>query len=841
MKSYLSFAWRELKAQRVTALLILIAVIMSTVMTTIVGQSIGILQSMRIDQAAGLNGSRYATFHQLTADQAVKLYEDSRLYDVGSIVNVGNIELGNSGLTLYLREYHDNTLAMYPGIGEIKDGRLPENDNEIALPEDALKLLNRNITVGDTILLDLTALVQDGSIPKYSYSADFVLTAILESSYLGYSTGIVEGIVGNGTAEKLLPDEYLLYSTDFKTHSKADFQEVIDDLAGALYLDNDHIQYNWILLDALGISYDGAEGFDSGIGFPFMAFASVLVGVLILFAAGLVIYNILKISVMKRIKEYGTLRAVGGERKQIYCLVSLQLLILCGIGIPLGLCLGTLSAKGVLIAATGILNPELFMANSTDELNTAINSVDTGNIPILFTSAAITLLFAMTAAFPTARYTSRVPPTVAMSGQTVKIKGRAGKSRKIKIRNFEAYYARLNLKRGRSRTVITILSLVMSITVFVALQSFTDLLNEGANIKDMHTGDYAVTNETVGIMRSALDDLRNNSMVSSVATTKLNLFSEDENGTLRKLNFNTEEFEDQTVSTNLLLQSWEVLGIAGLDNERLFSLSSDLKESDKKALSGGLACLVKNPFPLSIGGQDIECTELSVGDKIQIEGLTLSVLGIVDSPIAINNSGFKNGVQIIVSDEVYDRIMGETGYMEVYPTLTVDADIQQFEAFLDEWCGKNIGSHWLSYRLSDAQIAESFEQIRMLCWVLITFIGIIGILNIINTVYSNIHTRISEIGMERAIGMSAKSLYKTFLWEGAYYGIFASIAGAVLGYICVVFIEAAGANSLQFVEVPIWTISEAAIVSIVACLLATAVPLHSIARMSIVESIETVE
>ena len=112
---------------------------------------------------------------------------------------------------------------------------------------------------------------------------------------------------------------------------------------------------------------------------------------------------------------------------------------------------------------------------------------------------------------------------------------------------------------------------------------------------------------------------------------------------------------------------------------------------------------------------------------------------------------------------------------------------------------------------------------------------------IINTVYSNIHTRISEIGMQRAIGMSEKSLYKTFLWEGAYYGIFASISGGVLGYLCVVFIEAAGSNSLRFVEIPIWTISKAAIVSIVACLLATAVPLRSIAPMSIVESIETVE
>ena len=58
MKSYLYFSWKELKAQKVTALLILIAVVLSTVMTTVIGQAIGILQTMRLTQANALNGDR---------------------------------------------------------------------------------------------------------------------------------------------------------------------------------------------------------------------------------------------------------------------------------------------------------------------------------------------------------------------------------------------------------------------------------------------------------------------------------------------------------------------------------------------------------------------------------------------------------------------------------------------------------------------------------------------------------------------------------------------------------------------------------------------------------------
>lgn len=59
-------------------------------------------------------------------------------------------------------------------------------------------------------------------------------------------------------------------------------------------VDERYIQYNWVLLDAIGISYDEAADSDTGTGFSFMTAACILVGVLVLLAAGLVIYNILK-------------------------------------------------------------------------------------------------------------------------------------------------------------------------------------------------------------------------------------------------------------------------------------------------------------------------------------------------------------------------------------------------------------------------------------------------------------------------------------------------------------------------------------------------------------------
>mgnify|MGYP001188997442 CR=1 FL=1 len=231
MKSYHSFAWKELKAQKITSILILIAIILSTMMTTVIGQSWGILQALRVQQAQNLNGNRYATFHNLTYDQKTILEKDGRLSFVGSHIVLGTSRLKNSGISLQLREYDENGLPIYPAISKLKKGRLPEKAGEIALPQDALDYMGFKGDIGDTITLDLyVSLFRDAEV-FYEYQADFTLSGILQSNYLGYGSGVVIGIAGSGTAEELLPQKYLVYSTDFRTADKGSFQHTVNDLA----------------------------------------------------------------------------------------------------------------------------------------------------------------------------------------------------------------------------------------------------------------------------------------------------------------------------------------------------------------------------------------------------------------------------------------------------------------------------------------------------------------------------------------------------------------------------------------------------------------------------------
>ncbi len=831
MKSYRILAWKELLAQKVTSILILIAVILSTVTTTVIGQSIGILNAMRQQQAITINGEKYATFIQMSEEQLSELKEDARFSYIGSSISLGIIDL-NSQLKLGLVEYVGNSLDAYPAISQIQEGRLPEQAMEIALSEDALKFLGFDGKVGDTISLPVSKTLRHDIAPSIEFTADFVLVGITKSNYIGYSYGGITGIVGTDTAEQLLPEEYLYYNVDFRTADKRSFQNTVNDVIEKFQIHELDTSYNQVYLQASGIRFDSQESSEnSGSGFSFMAAAGIMVGVLILLAAGLVIYNILKISVSKRIKGYGVLRAIGSEKSQLYSIVSLQILILCLIGIPVGMIVGLLSTKGIIIMATSFLSPEIFMVQNTSELQNLISANSTGKLPFLVISAAITLFFAFMAAIPAAKYAAKVPPTVAMSGRNTKVKRRNRKSKTI--RNFEAYYARLNLKRNRGRTAITVLSLVMSIAVFIALQSFTTLLNTASGMEDNHLGDYSIVNETVGFSADDLEELRLNSAVSSVAAIQFLLYKPDDAGQI------------SDIALGFELQPGETFQVVGLNDDYWdYFMGSELSAEDLTLLKSGKACIVRNPLALNYGGTELERTSFAAGDAISVAGRDITIIATLDGYdgyVSVGNSGFTNGVQVIVSDCIYSELTGTAIYNEMCPTLNADADRELFDAVAEKICQDIPGTTYLSYEETDRQLEESFEQIRLLAWGLILFVGLIGLLNIINTVYTNIHTRVMEIGMQRAIGMSAGSLYKTFLWEGAYYGMIAAVIGNIVGYICTIFVNAATTDTIQLVSIPILPIAEATVLSIGACLLATCIPLRKIAGMSIVDSIETVE
>ena len=832
MRRYRTLARKELLAQRVTSMLIFLAIVLSTMMTAVIGQSMGVLSAMRQQQAIAIGGNRHANFVQMDRRQVEVLEGDPRLSFVGTYVVLGSMKLDNT-LILGLSEFQEDVSAVYPSNSAVKEGRLPEAPMELALPEDVLGYLGSSGKLGDTLTLTLSKGLRHGVVTNsYDFTAQFTLVGITESNYMSYAAGTINGIVGPGTAEALLPEEYFYYNVDIRVADKGTFQETLNDLIAALSVHELDTQYNVPYLDALGIRYDAEGDFtgQSSEGFSMMLAAGLLVGTLLLLAAGLVIYNILKITVSRRMTQYGVLRAMGADKGQLYFLVTAQVLLICAVGIPVGLLLGTLSAKGILTAATGMLSPEIFLVRDAGELNRLIEENSGGKGMFLLASAAVTLVFALAAALPAARYAARVAPTVAMAGSRTKVRRRS--RREKKIRSFEAFYAWLNLKRSRGRTAITVLSLVMSITVFITLQGAVGLLDTAGSGLAEHYGDYSITNEAAGFSLEEYQAMEADPQVAKLTAMQFTFY---EQGT---------DSHPVGIAFSVPLQPAETFQVVGLNSAYWDRAFSSLPPEILEKLKAGEGCMVRNPLPLVYEGQEISRTTILAGDTITVAGQELTVLNTLDgyeTYLSVGNNGFINGVQIVVNETLYAALTGKTAYNELLPTLAEGVDREEYDAAVEALAGRVPGTLWLSFEDTDRQLEESFAQTRFLAWGLILFVGLIGLLNIINTVYTNIHTRVAEIGMQRAIGMSTGSLYKVFLWEGAYYGMIAAVIGSIAAYICTIFVEAAISDEIRLVALPVLPMLEAAALAIAACLLATCIPLRRISRLSIVDSIETVE
>lgn len=92
--------------------------------------------------------------------------------------------------------------------------------------------------------------------------------------------------------------------------------------------------------------------------------------------------------------------------------------------------LGSLSASGILAAATGLISPELFLVQNATELQALIAENSSLKVISLIISGAITLAFAMFAALPAARSAAKVSPIMAMSGNNLKIRRRKRRAKK---------------------------------------------------------------------------------------------------------------------------------------------------------------------------------------------------------------------------------------------------------------------------------------------------------------------------------------------------------------------------------------------------------------------------
>lgn len=829
MKHYLGFSLRNLKRRKLLTFLTIIALMLSVGLISVLGILSNALTASQIAQAEALSGRHHVMYKGLTKETVDKLKTDQRIDQFGISTPVGQAALPNENFLVSLEE--TDSVAMELLSLKLLQGRLPLKPNELILDEQTLALLGIPFAEGTPVDLNIALSRQNGEDGSFTSIGEvrhsFVLTGVMKNHPAAVSGRYGLGVVGPDTFPQVGDQQSVFLR----------FKEGVPPVEASRELfkqfglkDWQLAENNW-LLAALGTYDEDGEGEGAASG---IARSSQLVGTLVLLAAGLVIYNIFQVSVVQRTREFGMLRAVGATPAQVRRLVLSEALLLCMIGIPLGLITGTLASSSVVGQVGTILSPDVLGVQSAEQAAQVVQQHI--GIPWLWllTAAGIGLAATLLSAWLPARLASRVPPVTAISGIPAADSGRFRRRKSSRAdRHFLWQLAKLNLSRSRGRTAVTVISLTMAIITYVTLQSFVQSLNPMEMLAEGMDSEYSLLGQK-GIPDADIAQLRSMPAVSHVRTA-IEITEPYDVAAHKAAGLTTEE-ESKAYTIN---HTQEVLGY---DEETLKTMLEALGKA-----APTLTEMKENPLALVWDKEvnqrfDPKWQPPSSGSKVTFLTHELTLAGAVDD-IAIHRPYTPVGLTLLMHEAQARLLAPEqtVKFADIFlkPDSTPE-EREQLAHVLEAIQAKTPNCTLTSLEQTKAELIESLSAIRKLGLGLIVLISIIGALNIVNTTITSLHTRRAELGTGRAIGMSMQQMSRLILLESLHYGLRALALGLPIG-ILLSELTLSMTRGLDSWQPPVMPVLSATLAALVLCLAAAAPPLAAMRRMTIVESISRVD
>ena len=471
MNIFHRFTLASLKKNRVRTLVTVIGIMLSMALMTAVieGANSGMQYLVRAETERV--GAFHGYWREVEADKVSELARAEDVNKTAAFYRVGHAQVteDTSRFVKYLQ-----IEALGEGVTDLLSvrltaGRMPENEREIILPDRYVEQVAR-VRVGDTLTLSVGQRTLNGEpiAAHKEYEENEELTDCRELTYT--VVGIFEKldtVIDNGYSPSyiaLTAGEATGPATVFFTlKHPARFYSVMKDNLNA------GIGYDWAAHSAL-LAYSGS--FRNGVLTQLMYGLVTVLVVLIAFGSISLIYNSFSISVSERTRQFGILKSVGATKKQIRGTVLYEALVLCGIAIPLG--------AGVGCAGIGITlyclrdSFHLILSDTSDvKMKLVVSWVGLGMAALLCLSIAL-----ISAWIPARRALSVSPIQAIRQSTDIKISRREVKTSRLtqKLFGFEGMMASKNFKRNRKRYRSTVVSLFLSVTLFISAAAFCNYL-----------------------------------------------------------------------------------------------------------------------------------------------------------------------------------------------------------------------------------------------------------------------------------------------------------------------------------------------------------------------------
>ena len=718
-------------------------------------------------------------------------------------------------------------------------GTLPKDSTEIILPEHLTSNGKVNYKLGDTVTLDVGDRTLDGrrlgqDTPVYTYDSE-TQVEIMSGERLENTeprTYTVVGIYERPTFEDYSAPGYTaLTAADtksadqspihcyFKLHKPAGVYDFMKEMG---YTQEYRYAYNTKVL-----LYSGTAPFDPFLT-AFYSLAAIIIA-LIVFGSVSLIYNAFSISVSERTRQFGLLSSVGATRKQLRRMVLFEALAVSIVGIPLGILVG-IGGIGITLLLIGDKFFSIVRVAIPMRLCVSWQAV--------VIAAVIALVTVLISAWIPSKRATRVSAVEAIrQSMDIKVSGRPVRTSKLayKLFGLPGVLAGKHYKRNRKKYRTTVVSLFMSIVLFVSAAAFTDYMMESAEgglASDQFDLIYAAESDASAAMTpdALLELLFSEPNVTGGTYTKKQFLqgdisreyvtamfadrfssfgTESEDAAPKELGISGYLYFVADAEFNRLLEKYNLKEADYYDRDKPLGIALDRNiELDRRlekyvtldTLQGD-GCVIEGLYYVEIDGyyrkdsridengnkvvlyqnRDNENDIIELPYEESFAKYTLrSEKTIEEAPFFVSRST-PVAINMIYPYSMLESVIPEAALNQFRNTeyfLTSSNHTASFENLATVLTENGLSSRQLFDYAANAETNRNVVTIiRVFAYGFIVLISLIAVANVFNTISTNISLRRREFAMLKSVGMTQKGFRRMMNYECLLYGSKALLLG----------------------------------------------------------------
>lgn len=767
---------KNLRLNKKRTIVTIIGIILSTALMVGIGLLFSSFQDLMIRDTIGYNGKYEANYGDVDLNKLNNIKDKDFTYFYEKPIGFSKIESSNE-----YKPYMYITSVNKEYFNELKlvDGSFPKNENEAVISNHVITNGGLNYKVGDIVTFKYGKRNIEGN--GTLANSEFVDGEFLTNE--GTHTYKIVGIVERSNFENYSACGYTAFTLDvnndkgsvnlyvmFNKNKKIIKQS--EELAKRLNYDND-INYNSTLLALYGESTYG-NVMTTMVSMMMIMLALVSIGCII------VIYNSFAISVMERKKEFGLLSSIGATKRQLSHTVFFEAVFVGVIGIILGI-LGAYIGIGCVVLVINnligdMLEYKLYLV--TNPLFIII--------PVIFMIIVIGA-----SAFIPSRRASKVSPIEAIrQNDDIKINKKKIRTSKLvnKLFGIEGEIALKNIKRNKKKYRVTVVSLFISIVLFISFSSYMNYtLNTASSVMGEVPYDYQISyfGDDPNNDKEALDKINEivkSSDVKEYVSYSVSNLSIIGNYTYSDeyLDFYKSAYGDDGIKAlnNLKYQYISIYilddnsynkykKLIGIDNDSVILLNKfkGVSYGNNKRVNYDIPVINNGNINIKIcnfdNDEDVDTTKYCNKniDNIFVTNKSFDL---------IEEFSYMDDFKLIVNKKLYDSISDSSTHYTQFNIISDNTNnIDKLTKDLDKYSNVN----YTNIKEAMKQANNLILVVKILMYGFISLVTLIGVTSVFNTISTSMALRKREFAVLRSIGLTNRGFNKILFFESLFFGM----------------------------------------------------------------------